>query len=307
MSLQSSPAKLYATTPRAHQIDNPLSGKLNRLITIDGVQCTSIPGLSLMRTSTTNEAKPIIYQPSLYVVAQGAKQAYLGKRQYRYDALHFLVLTVPLPLQARVIKASPEQPYLAMRVELDLAEVNELARDIGLQAAPNKSEESGSGIFVSRLTSPLEDALQRLLDTLDNHQQQQILAPLIIKEALFYLLTGDARAQLSDFAQRSRASHRISTTLQHIQNCYSKPLEVGLLAEMANMSPSTYHHHFKSVTGLTPIQYLKKIRLHHAQRLMIRDGLGSSEAAYKVGYNSPSQFSREFKRFFGYPPSQEQR
>ncbi|MBR9885631.1 MAG: AraC family transcriptional regulator, partial [Oceanospirillales bacterium] len=242
----------------------------------------------------------------IYIVAQGEKRAYLGEQVYQYDALNYLVLPVPMPLEAEVIDASCEKPYFALRLVLDLALLGELLLEMDMPSAAG-NETSMRGIYVAPMDGDLEDVLQRLMRCLqeEGEERSRVLGPLLIKEALYHLLRGPQGWQLHAFAQQHRHHHRIAQVLQLIQLSYEQTLEVSELADLANMSVSSLHHHFKAVTGLSPIQYIKTVRLHQARRLMLHDRKGISDAAFKVGYASPSQFSREYKRLFGLAPSED--
>jgi AraC-like DNA-binding protein len=281
-----------------------LNLQLAQRLSEDGVFETEIPELSLIRCSEVTARSPVIYQPSLYVVAQGQKQAYLGEEVYRYDALNYLVLPVAMPLQAHVIKASKERPYLALRLKLDIMVLSDLL--VQMHTPLHSADGTARGLFVSPMEEELGATLLRLIDCLDESAQVSVLAPLIIKEVLFHLLRGKQGDQLRTFAQRHRHHHQIARVLQHILSHYDRPLEVNELASLANMSHSSLHHYFKLVTGLSPIQYVKVNRLHQARRLL-NEGRTVSDAAFEVGYASLSQFSREYKRLFGAPPSRDPR
>lgn len=286
------------------QHSSMLADRMAALLDSDGTLESRIPGMQLIRSSTTTRRAPVIYPPSVYIVTQGEKRAYLGEQVYQYDALNYLVLPVPMPLEAEVIEASAERPYLAIRLVLDLTLLGELLLEMDSPASPNTAKDI-RGVYVAPMDADFEDVLHRLLRC---HQAQdadrsRILGPLLIKEALFHLLRGPQGWQLRAFAQQQRHHYRIAQVLQHIQHHFAQTLEIGELATLANMSPSSLHQHFKTVTGLSPIQYIKTVRLHQARRLMLHDRHGIGDAAFKVGYASPSQFSREYKRLFGIAPS----
>lgn len=280
---------------------NPLAQYLTRALPEEGVYPTDVPGLSLIRLDSVTERRPIVYEPSLYIVAQGSKCAYLGDEKYVYDQLNYLVLSVPLPLQCMVTRASKDKPYLAMRIQLDADLLTELV--IEMKSKPH-GQSLDRGIFVSNMDNELLDSILRLVKML-NTDSASVLAPLAIKEALFHVLQGEQGDQLRAFAIRDRQHFQIATVLNYIQKNYASPMEVAELAEIASMSTSSFHQYFKAVTNASPVQYIKTIRLHEAKRKMLMDHLSASDAAYQVGYASPSQFSREYKRLFGESPAKD--
>lgn len=280
---------------------NPLAQYLTRALPEEGVHPTEIPGVNLIRLDSVTERRPIIYRPSLYIVAQGSKCAYLGDEKYVYDELNYLVLSVPLPLQCMVTRASADKPYLAMQIMLDSDLLTELV--IEMRSKPN-TESLDRGIFISSMDSELLDSILRLIKML-NTDSSTVLAPLAIKEALYHVLRGEQGDQLRAFAIQDRHNFQIATVLNHIQRNYSEPMEVADLADIASMSTSSFHQYFKAVTNASPVQYIKTIRLHEAKRKMLMDNLSASDAAFQVGYASPSQFSREYKRLFGESPAKD--
>jgi AraC-like DNA-binding protein len=281
-----------------------LAQQIATYLPTDGIKSTSIPGLILMRASQTGDPRPIVYTPCVYVIAQGAKSAYLGDDVFTYDALHYLVLTVPLPLQAHIIEASEAKPYLAMRLDINLVQLNQILIDMGDTNAPS-NENSSRGIFISTINDEFADSASRLIATLSSAQRAKVLGHSIIKEMFYHVLCGEQGHLLRSFAQSNRHDHQIANVIHFIQKNYFEPIDVADLANVANMSQSSLHHHFKTVTRSSPVQYIKTIRLHRAKRMIIDESQSISETAFKVGYASPSQFSREYKRLFGIAPSQE--
>ena len=278
--------------------------QISELMPVDGVVPTSVPGLTLMRASQPSERQSIIYEPCIYVVAQGCKRAYLDSEVFSYDALHFLVLTVPLPMQAHVVTASEEKPYLAMRVNINLEQLNHLLIEMGESTEPN-TDNSNQGVFVSTINRELIEGMSRLIRLHNNRPRGKVLAQGIIKEILYDVLCGEQGPLLKSFALSYRHNHQIATVIHYIQKNHHKTIDVAELAGVANMSASSFHHHFKTVTRSSPVQYIKSIRLHRAKRFIQDDAQSVSEAAFKVGYSSISQFSREYKRLFGVVPSRE--
>ncbi|WP_233231505.1 AraC family transcriptional regulator [Tichowtungia aerotolerans] len=264
---------------------------------------TAVPGLSLFRSETKTEPLSGMYEPSICVVAQGAKRVVLGKETYIYDAYHFLLSSVHLPTTFQVIEANPEKPYLGLRLDLDLREVAQMLVDSSLPAP--RTQQSGRGMAVGKMTLPLTDAFQRLVRLLENKEDIPILAPNIQREIIYRLLTGDQGARLRQMASAGSQSHQISRAVEWLQQSYMEPLRIDDLAQRAGMSTSTFHHHFRETTALSPLQYQKQLRLREARRLMLMEQMDAANAGFQVGYESPSQFSREYSRLFGAPPARD--
>ncbi|WP_026970754.1 AraC family transcriptional regulator [Aliagarivorans marinus] len=281
---------------------NQLINQMLQLLPEQGVVASHCRDVDLVRSDFPTERVALVYQPVLYIVIQGTKHSYLGDERYRYDPLNFLALSVPLPMEGHVVEASPQSPYLALKVKLRPEWVGEM------MVEPPKREHSASverGVCVSPLNAEMQSGLARLVNALSDPLAAQTLAPLIIKELLYHALLGPQGAQLAAFVTSGRHHQRIARVIQFIQENYQQSLDVERLAEQANMSPSSLHQHFKSVTNASPLQYIKSLRLHHARELVTNQQRSVSEAAYQVGYQSLSQFSREYKRLFGESPSQD--
>jgi AraC-like DNA-binding protein len=264
---------------------------------------TAVPGLSLFRSETQTEPLSGLYEPSICVVAQGAKRVVLGKETYIYDAYHFLLSSVHLPTTYQVIEATPDKPYLGLRLDLDLREVAQMMVDSNLPAP--RTQQSGRGMAVGKMTLPLTDAFQRLVRLLDNKEDIPILAPNIQREIIYRLLTGDQGARLRQMASAGSQSHQIARAIEWLQQNYMESLRIDDLAKRAGMSTSTFHHHFRETTALSPLQYQKQLRLQEARRLMLIEDMDAANAGFQVGYESPSQFSREYSRLFGAPPARD--
>lgn len=264
------------------------------------------PGLRFYRASCPSVRAPVVYEPSLFVVAQGRKRAFLGDRVYTYDPWQYLVLAVPLPVEGEIFEATPEEPYLSLSLAIETPMLTDLLLEMAA-VEPSRSARPPvrPGIFVSRMSEPLAAGVARLLGALDSPLDHKILAPLAVREILYHVLAGEQGDLLRSVVQSDSHSQRIAQVLRFLNTHYVEPLEIAAIARAARMSPSTLHHTFKAVTSVSPLQYLKQIRLHQARLLMLQDGLNAGEVAHRVGYSSPSQFSREFKRFFGAPPVQE--
>ena len=284
-------------------LDIELAKKVDRLTLQDGLNQTDIENIGLVKSYETMTARvPIIYDPCVYIVVQGSKSALLASKKYVYDALNYLVLSVPLPLECQVHQASQDKPYLAVKIDINKQMLSELIEESS-DTIGAKLSAPQPGIFVSDLTQEIKSTLFRLLSVLDQPKQAKVLGKLAIKELLFHVLNGAQGDLLRAFAYQDRQNFQIAKVIGFIQSNYSKNIEVAELAAKANMSQSSFHSYFKSVTSSSPIQYIKTIRLHAARRNMLFDNLSASDAAYQVGYSSPSQFSREYRRLFGTPPS----
>ncbi|TVZ40359.1 helix-turn-helix protein [Alteromonadaceae bacterium 2753L.S.0a.02] len=281
---------------------NSFSEILCRHLPRAGTLSGPLANTEIYRVDEVYELTPIVYDPSVYFVAQGEKEAWLQEQRYVYNPGQFLLLTVPLPLHCRVFNATPRKPFLAIKLNIDLSVLKELLGQ--MQTVEADTDQSDSGIFVSNMTDNLKDAVHRFISTLDHPEQQSVLAPMIYREILFHILQGPEAQRLRGFATADRHSNRIALVIDFIHQNFSRTMRIEELAAIAAMSESTFYEHFKNVTQLSPLQYLKNIRLHHARHQISVEQLPVSEAAYLVGYESPSQFSREYKRLFGFSPAQ---
>jgi AraC-like DNA-binding protein len=262
---------------------------------------TAIPELRLYRLPEPSRYPAVVYEPSLYIVARGAKEVILDGKAYRYDPAQALLVSVDLPVAARVVEASATRPCLVARIRLDPAVVGELIAD----GSPNTSEPSARGLAVAPVAPPLLDAVHRLVALLDTPRDISALAPLALREIAYRVLTGPQGARLRQIAAAGAPAQRIAKAIRWLMDHYSDQLFVGSLTRHVRMSPSAFHLHFKSVTGLSPLQYQKRLRLQEARRLLLGEGLDAGDAGFQVGYSSPSQFSREYRRMFGSPPRQD--
>ncbi len=261
---------------------------------------TGIPGLSLHKRNEPSEPISILYEPRICVVAQGAKRVLLGDDTYVYDAHHFLITSVDLPTVVQVINASPEKPYLGLVLRLDQREMSQLMVDSNLP--PPRPQQSSRGMATGEVTLTLLTAFQRLIDLLDEQKDIPILAPIIQREIFYRLLVGDQGTRLRQMASAGSQSHQIARAIYWLKGNFTRPLRIDDLAAQANMSTSTFHHHFRAMTAMSPLQYQKWLRLYEARRLMLSENQDATTAAFQVGYESPSQFSREYSRLFGAPP-----
>ncbi|MGD9503972.1 MAG: AraC family transcriptional regulator N-terminal domain-containing protein [Syntrophobacteraceae bacterium] len=261
---------------------------------------TQIPGLILVRYEGPTEPMSGVYEPCICLVAQGAKRVMLGDEEYVYDANHYLITSVGLPVVANVVEASKEVPLLGLVLRIDLRVVAQLMVDGNLPVS--RTPQSGRGMTVSEICAPLLNALLRLIDLLDQPEDIPVLAPLIHKEILYRLLIGEQGPRLRQIVSAGSHGYQIARAIDWLMKNYAQPLKVDSLARQMGMSASTFHYHFRALTAMSPLQYQKWLRLHEAKRLMLMEQQDATSAAFQVGYESPSQFSREYRRQFGAPP-----
>lgn len=260
---------------------------------------TEIPGLAFRRYEHTTEPQSYIHEPGICLVAQGAKKVLLEDETYVYDAFHFLITSIDLPVIANVIEASPEKPYLGLMMKLDLKEISQLILDYDISIS---REKPGRGIAVSRVSTALVNSFLRLADLLDEPENIPALAPLAQREILYRLLISEQGPRLRQITASGTHSQQISQAIDWLKENYSKSFKVDELSSHVGMSTSTFHHHFRALTAMSPLQFQKCLRLHEARQLMLNEKVDAANAAFSVGYESPSQFSREYSRFFGAPP-----
>ncbi|HBC3953014.1 TPA: AraC family transcriptional regulator N-terminal domain-containing protein [Vibrio parahaemolyticus] len=295
LSPTSLPSRAFATQKLAKLIDR-WTGDANQYD-------TPISGLRFSRWTTPTPPTSYTHNPSICLIAQGRKRVLLGEESFIYDANHFLISSVDLPIIANIIEASEEQPYLGLIMELDLTEISQLIVDSEL--AFTQSKEAQKGIAVGELSESLLDAFVRLAELLDEGQNIKILAPIIKREIFYRLLMSEQGTRLHQIVTAGSHSHQIAKAIDWLKNNFVKPLSIGDLASYTGMSKSSFYTHFRSMTSMTPLQFQKKLRLSEARRLMLTENLDAMAATFKVGYESPSQFSREYSRLFGAPPSKD--
>lgn len=266
----------------------------------NGVHKTDINKLEFTRESSPSTVIHGVYEPILAIVVQGKKEALLGEETYRYGAGQYLVVSVDLPLSGFVVEATPDKPYLGFKLNLDPAQLCDIIAQI--KPGTRKKENSVRGLFVSNASAPLLDCAIRLTRLLDTPQDIPILAPMIIREIYYRLLMGEQGEAVRQIATSGSNMQRIAEVIKLIKADFTKPMRVEDLAAQVSMSVSSFHHHFKEVTSMSPLQYQKQLRLLEARRLMLAENSDAANAAYQVGYESPSQFSREYSRMFGAPP-----
>lgn len=276
--------------------------RMMRLVPDDGAK-EVFPGFFLARASKQIKSVPSIYKPAFCFVVQGGKRALLGEEVFRYDPGHYLIFTVDLPLVFQVEEGSEEKPYLSFRINLDPSLVASVIMESGLEI--KKGDASVKGINVSSVDADLLDAAVRLIRLLDTPNNQKVLAPIVIKEIIYRLLIGGQGARLSHLMASEGDSQRIAKAIRHLRERFNEPLQIENMARNLGMSVSGFHHHFKSVTAMSPLQFQKQIRLQEARRLMLGEDLDAASAGFRVGYDDASHFNREYKRLFGNPPQRD--
>lgn len=279
-----------------------LAAIISRHRPTDGAGPTAIPGLTLFRGSSTDTPTCAIVASIFAMMAQGAKHMMVGEEAYDYDARHYLISSVDLPIFSRITQASCAEPYLGMALSIDPLKISELTTAM---PRPRVQEAVDRGIAVGLLTAEIQNAGLRLLRLLDTPDDIPVLAPIIERELLYRILAGPLGLRLRQVAASGSHSHQIVRAIDWLKNHLVKPVRIDHLAGIANMSRSSLHHHFKALTAMTPLQYQKQLRLHEARRLMLADAADAASAAHHVGYESPSQFNREYRRMFGSPPGRD--
>ncbi|MGJ7489591.1 AraC family transcriptional regulator [Variovorax sp. ZT4R33] len=283
-----------------------LAALIDRLTVVDGAHQTAIPRLMLARASQMAHPVHSVCEPAFCVLAQGSKRVLLGDEVYIYDSDQYLVASQNLPISGQVIDASPESPYLGLRLLFDVKDIAALALEFGLgdtspQSAPQR------GIFTGELSTTLLDPVLRLVKLLDAPDDVAVLAPLIVREILYRLLRSPDGWRLAQMAVIDSHSQRITHAINVLSQRFREPLRIEDVADEVHMSVSSLHQHFKSVTSMSPLQFQKQLRLQESRRIMISERVDAATAGHRVGYESQSQFNREYSRFFGLPPARDVR
>jgi AraC-like DNA-binding protein len=275
---------------------------IERFTVRDGAHPTAIAPLSLLHVSATSESLQSIYEPSLCIVAQGSKRVKLADEVYHHDPAHFLLVSVGLLVACQIVEALPQAPFLALRIELDPGQVGELILAAG---PPERHGRPQRGLAVSRVEPPMLDAVVRLMRLFDSPRDIDVLAPLVLREITYRLLVGEQGLQLWQIAAVNGQARRVAAAIRWRTDNFALPFSIETLARHLHLSPSGLHHQFKAVTAMSPLQYQKRLRLQEARRLILSAALDAASAGFLVGYESPSQFSREYRRLFGQPPQRD--
>ncbi|MBO9709048.1 MAG: AraC family transcriptional regulator [Caulobacter sp.] len=280
-----------------------LAALIEQYAQADGTHEICGPGIAVVRESRPSEPTHGVFGAAVCVVAQGRKQVMSGGATLVYDALNYLVASVDLPVIGQVVEASPETPYLCFRMTLDPDLIGDLILQTGGEAA--LAQDAGplvGAMAVSEVNPPLLDAVMRMVRLMETPRDAAVLAPLIEREILYRMLLGDQGPRLAQIARADGRMRQVKRAIGWIKQNYAQPFSIEELAAEARMSASALHRHFKSVTALSPLQYQKQIRLQEARKLILVQRLDAGSAGHAVGYDSPSQFSREYARLFGAPP-----
>jgi AraC-like DNA-binding protein len=270
-----------------------------RVVREDGT-AEPLNGLFLQRSSSPREPLHGVSDAAFCVIAQGSKEVFLGHERYQYDPAHYLLTTAELPLVGYILDASKGRPHLSLRLRLDPALVGSVMAEAGHAAPPNQADVRA--INVSALDAGLLDAIVRLARLLENPTEAPFLAPLIAREIVYRLLRGEQGDRLRYIAALSGVTAPIAKAIERLHKDFDQPFRIDSIARELGMSASGFHHRFKAVTAMSPLQFQKRLRLQEARRLMLGEGLDAANTAYRVGYNDASQFNREYKRLFGLPP-----
>ena len=284
---------------RAQANRDELTERIAQAIRHDGT-IEPLKGLHFNCSSSPSECVHSVSIPAFCVIAQGSKEVLLGSDRYQYDPMHYLLATVELPIVSQILEASKEQPYLSLRLDLDPTLVSSVMVEAGHPSSRSRADVKA--IDVSPLDANLLDAVVRLVRLLDSSAEAHVLAPLIKREIIYRLLIGEQGNRLRHIAVLGGYTHHIARAVERLRRDFNQPLRIESIARELGMSVSGFHHHFKSVTAMSPLQFQKQLRLQEARRLMLGENLDATSAAYRVGYDDASHFNREYKRLFGAPP-----
>ncbi|OQP06398.1 AraC family transcriptional regulator [Geobacillus sp. 46C-IIa] len=269
----------------------------------DGVYETKIPSLLLFRESHPTTPKHGVQRPAFCLIVQGRKDVWLAGERFTYNPTHYLVASVDLPVISQVVEASEQTPYLALRLEMELQQIIDLLQHAESHIRPLKKPKRA--MFVSQIEPDLLDAVTRLIRLLDAPNDIDVLAPMYQKEILYRVLQGPYGDVLKQMAIQNSHARQIHHVIEYIKEHYHQPIRIEELADLSHMSTASLHRHFKEVTGMSPIQFQKQLRLQEARRLLLTELIDAADVAFQVGYESPSQFSREYARLFGRPPKED--
>lgn len=285
--------------PRFRSSLDELVSRIGDTIREDGT-IQVLPGLHFNRQSEPTELAHSVGTPAMAVIVQGSKQVVLGSETFQYDSAHYLIATVGLPVASRIVEATPNRPYLSCRIDLDPGLVGSVMVEAGNPGASGQARLKA--IDVSPLDADLLDAVLRLVRLVGRPADSQFLAPLATREIVYRLLVGCQGPRLRQVVRLGGQAHRMAEAVDRLRREFDQPLRIEYIARELGMSVSSFHHHFKAVTAMSPLQFQKQLRLQEARRLMLGEGYDATTAGLQVGYDETSQFSREYKRLFGEPP-----
>lgn len=284
---------------RLEQDYEELTAIVEQYAQAEGVTATAWPALSFFRADAPSDRTCAMYEPCLGLLLQGNKHILVGEERFEQEYGHYLINSIDVPVTAQVVRASAQEPCLCITLRLDPVRIGEWLSEVKL---PKPPVATARGLALSTASAEVLDPLLRLVRLLDSPDDLPLLAPLIEKELIYRLLTGEQGTRLAQIVSAGGQGQQIARAIQWLRQHYNKPLRIAELASMVNMSPSSLHHHFRQITAMSPLQYQKVLRLHEARRLLLTEGCDVATAAHRVGYESPSQFSREYSRQHGAPP-----
>lgn len=279
-----------------------LAALIERFAPEEGPVDTCCPRVNLYRVTQPSDPVHGVHEPSFCVIAQGRKRVLVGEAVHHYDDRNYFLSSIDVPVAGQVIEASPERPYLSFRIVLDANLISEMIMACGLAARLDAAAPLVGGMSAGAMTPELFDSVYRMVRLTDCPEDAPVLAPLVEREIVYRLLTGDQGPRLAQIARRDGRLRQVNRAIGWIKRHFDQPFSIDAVAEEARMSASALHQHFKAVTSLSPLQYQKQIRLQEARRLILVQRLDAATAGHTVGYDSPSQFSREYARLFGAPP-----
>lgn len=287
---------------RKEQINQHLKNKLLQKLTTPKRLATAIDGLMLSRQHEEQKNENCFYRPTIGLVVQGFKRSIIGSEEYQYGAQHCLIAGVDTPSVNQIIGATPQKPFLAVSIKLDRYLITQLIAELPKPESLDTKNATPRGIILTVASQELLDAFLRLIDLLDHPERITVLAPMIIREIHYLLLTGPYGDKLQALSSTGTQANRIAQAIHWLRENYAATLNIEALAQQVHMAPSSFHRHFRQVTTLSPLQFQKRLRLYEAERLMLTEGKDALSAALAVGYESATQFNREYKRQFGEPP-----
>ena len=272
---------------------------LDRRCVNEGVNAMA-EGLNFYKHTARTQPFHGLYSPSICIIAQGAKEVQMGEERFRYDPANFLLCSLDVPVESQVVAATPEEPFLGLKLDLDPTLIASVSVEAGI--SPGRNDASVQSIAVGKLQGDLLDAFVRLFRLFDKPSDYRVLSPMVTREIIYRLLMSEQGQRLRQMAVFGGNTHRITKAVQTLRTKYNEPLSIEDLAHELGMSVSSFHQHFKTATSMSPLQFQKLLRLQEARRLLLSEDLDASSAAVRVGYDDASQFTREYKRLFGDPP-----